>query len=247
MTSKVHNDTYPAIDPTKADLSGKVVALVGVSRGIGRSIAISFAKAGASYIAIGARSDLSSVVEAMQHAAKAAGRPVPKIMPLKLDVTAQQSTEDAAATIEKEFGKCDILVNNAGILGETNLITDSDPEEWWRVMDVNLRGPYLVIRAMLPLLLKGGDKTIVNVSSAAAHLTFPTASTYQISKLALLRLSEFVMSEFGSQGVLSYCVHPGNVPTDIFGPGGVANLPDNIKCGAYPTFKSPVSRHARIS
>jgi NAD(P)-dependent dehydrogenase (short-subunit alcohol dehydrogenase family) len=84
-----------------------------------------------------------------------------------------------------------IIVNNAGIIGDFALIGDSNPDAWWRVLEVNLRGPYLVSCAFLPLLLKTGDAYVVNISSVGAHLVGPTLSAYQTSKLSVLRFSEF--------------------------------------------------------
>lgn len=221
MTSVVHNDTYPAIDSAKADLSGKVVFVTGASRGLGKAIAISFAKAGASMIAISARSDLSSTVREMKTAAATVGRPEPTILPLKFDISDRKSVDDAAGELKKNFGHVDIVINNAGIFS-AGLIADSDPDEWWRVWQVNLMGPYLVARAFIPLLLEGSSKTIVTVSSVGALLTVPGLSAYQTSKLAVLRLAEFIDAEYGSKGILAYCIHPGNIPTDII-PGDVAH------------------------
>lgn len=78
-----------------------------------------------------------------------------------------------------------------------------------------MRGPYLVTRSFLPLLLKGGDKQIVSLSSIGAHVTRSGASAYQTSKLAVLRFTEFIMSEYGDKGILAFAVHPGGVMTDM--------------------------------
>ncbi|ERF72992.1 hypothetical protein EPUS_08849 [Endocarpon pusillum Z07020] len=224
VTSTIHNDTYPAIHPANVSFAGKAVFITGGSKGLGRAMALSFAKAGASYIAVGARSDMSQLAKDVEAAAVSANRSAPKFLPIKLDVTEERSIEMAAAEVEKEFGKLDILVNNAGILGKHGLIADSNPEEWWQVLDVNVRGPYLVTRAFLPILLKGQDKFIVNVTSVGAHLVNPTLSAYQVSKLGLLRLSQLIYAEYSAQGVVSFCIHPGNSPTDIMGgPEGVAD------------------------
>ncbi|KAI6087145.1 hypothetical protein F4821DRAFT_269670 [Hypoxylon rubiginosum] len=214
MTSVVHNDTYPAIDSSKADLSGKVVFINGASRGLGKAMSVSFAKAGASKIAIGARGDLSTTEKAMKAAAASAGRPEPTILLVKFDVTDYKSVDEAAAQVKKNFGHVDIVINNAGKIG-SGQIADSDPDEWWKVWQVNLGGPYLVSRAFIPLLLEGSDKTIITVSSVGAHLIGPGMSAYQASKLAVLRLSEFIVAEYGDTGVLAYCIHPGNIPTDM--------------------------------
>ena len=210
-TNILHSDTYEAIDSSKANLRGKSVFICGASKGIGRSITLSFAKAGASCIAIGARSDQAAVEKDIKDAAEAAKKSPPKVLQIKLDVTEQKSIESAAAEIEDQFGGLDILVQNAGIVGTPSPIVDSNPEDWWKTWDVNVRGPYLVARAFLPLMLKGGDKQIVNVSSVGAFLRGPGMSSYQTSKLALLRFTEFIVAEYGEKGVLAFCIHPGNI------------------------------------
>ena len=132
-TKQVHNDTYPAIDPTKADLSGKAVFISGASRGIGKSIALSFAKGGASYIAIGARSSLTNVENEIKKAATKAGRKEPQVLCLSLDVSDAKSVEIAVKKIEAEFGKLDVVINNAAIIGDRKTILEGDPDSWWQV------------------------------------------------------------------------------------------------------------------
>lgn len=190
---------------------------------------LSFAKAGASFIAIGARGDMTSLVEEIKAKATAAKRNPPKVLPIKLDVTSQESVDDAARAVEKELGKIDIVVNCAGVLPGMAKVVDSDPEEWWQTWTVNIRGTYLVTRAFLPLMLKGGDKQIVNVCSVGAHLVLPGLSAYQPSKLAQLRFTEFVCAEYGDQGVVAFCIHPGNIPTDIV--GNLDEVPDGVRHG----------------
>lgn len=172
---------------------------------------------------------MTAIEEDIQEAASSAGKPVPQVLQIKLDVTSPESIDDAVFAIEKEFGRLDMLINNAGILGQHALVADSDPELWWNTWDVNLRGPYLITRAFLPLLLKGGDKQVVTVSSVGAHAVVAGLSAYQPSKLALLRFTEFVAAEYGEQGVLTFAIHPGNIPTDIV--GGLEGVPENMKHG----------------
>ncbi|KAL8678153.1 MAG: hypothetical protein Q9186_005485 [Xanthomendoza sp. 1 TL-2023] len=227
LTDPVHNDTYPAIDPLKANLSGKSVFISGASRGLGRAMTLSFVTAGASSIAIGARGDMTSLVEDVKNSAAAAQRTPPNVLPITFDVTSQESIDGAAAAVEEAFGKLDIVVNNAGVLSANSNIADSDSEDWWRAWTINVRGTYLVTRAFLPLMLKGGDKQIVNVCSVGAHIITPGLSAYQASKLAQLRFTEFVCAEYGDQGVLAFAIHPGNIPTDII--GGVEGVPEGLQ------------------
>ena len=150
---------------------------------------LSFAKAGASYIAAGARSDMSQLGRDVIAAAESAKRPIPKFLPVRLDVTDEKSVDAAANLVEAEFGRCDILVHNAGIMGCLKPIAESDPAERWHNFEVNVRGTYLISRAFILLLLDShnGQKTVINVSSVGAHLVNPLVSAYQTSKLALLR------------------------------------------------------------
>jgi len=224
VTPTVHSDTYPAIDPTKLDLAGKAVFVTGGSKGIGKDITLSFVRAGVSHLAVGAR-NISSTQDALEaeikSAATQAGKQPPHFLPVKLDVSDTDSVTEAAAQTKAAFGRLDILVNNAGTVGDFAKVAESDPDAWWSVMGVNLRGPYLVCRAFLPLLLDSaaGLKTIANTSSVGAHIITSGLSHYQTSKLALVRLSEFIAAEYADQGVISFSLHPGNVPTEIL-PGG---------------------------
>lgn len=125
----VHNDTYPAIDPLKVDLHRVAVFITGGSRGLGRAMALSFAKAGASHIAVGARSSLTTLAQDILTTAASAGRSAPQFLPFQMDVTSLSSVAEAAAEVEKAFGKLHILINNAGILGQYGLVADSEPRE----------------------------------------------------------------------------------------------------------------------
>ncbi|KAB8337140.1 hypothetical protein FH972_021444 [Carpinus fangiana] len=224
VTAHVHSDTYPAIDPLKADLTGKTVFVSGASKGIGRAIVLAFAQAGASNIAAGARSDLKPLEKEVLAAAAAAKRPEPKFLGLKLDVTSIESVQQAADAVERSFGRLDVVINNAGILGKMGPIIDTDPEDWWEVFNVNLRGPYLISRALLPLLLKGGDKMLVHVSSVGALLSMSGGSSYQTSKTAVNKLTEHIHADYAAQGLTTFCVHPGNCQTDII--SGTIELDD---------------------
>ncbi|KAI9702237.1 MAG: hypothetical protein M1820_006169 [Bogoriella megaspora] len=214
--SPLHHDTYPYIDPTQYDLTGKSVLVTGASKGVGRAIAAGFAKAGASRIALAARSFISTT-EVLE-AADLAGRPEPQLLLLNIDITDRKSTEDAAKRFEQKFGgSLDILINNAGYLGRFEPILEGDPDDWWSNYEVNIKGLYLVTRAVLPMVLKSELKTIVNITSAGAHFAWKGASGYQSTKLAVLRLSEFLVADYGDQGLLSYSVHPGGVKTELAG------------------------------
>lgn len=215
----IHHDTYDYIKPEQFDLKGRSVFITGASKGIGKATAISYAKAGTSRIALAARTDMQEVEAAVLRAAKEAGREPPQVLRLKLDVTSEKSVQEAANDVEKAFGALDILINNAGYLEKFTPLHESKVDEWWKVWEVNLKGPYLVTRAFLPLLLKPSSppslKTILNISSIGANIIRPGASAYQTSKMALLRFGEFINAEYADQGVVSFGIHPGGIATEL--------------------------------
>ncbi|KAK5101057.1 hypothetical protein LTS08_004663 [Lithohypha guttulata] len=221
-TKTVHNDTYPEIDSAVANLSGKAVLIVGGSKGIGKGIGVSFAKAGVSHLAVTGRSFPDGFEKVFIHAAEAAGKTAPKVHLIKLEVTKLESVQEAREIVEKDIGRLDVLVNSAGILPEVKPLIDTDPEVWWSTFDVNLKGVYYACRTFIPLLLKSteGLKTIVNLASVGAVIVSPGGNSYQVSKAAVLRLSEFIAVEYAEQGLICTAINPGNVLTDIFGPGG---------------------------
>ena len=189
FTPTIHNDTYDFIKPEQFDLSGRAVLITGASKGIGRAAAASFAKAGASYIGLGARSSVSATEKEVLEAASSVGKKPPQVLALELDVSNAESVQSAAAGVTKAFDRLDILINNAGYLPDFAPIVESEVDEWWRVYEVNVRGVYLVTRAFLPLMLKDGMKTILNMSSVGANLNTPGASAYiQATNLIIIYL-----------------------------------------------------------
>ena len=176
------HDTYPAIDPSKADLSGKVVLITGASKGIGKAAAISLAQAGVRGLVLLARSDLTPAKEAaLSH--KRPGRPL-DVLAIPVDVANNAQVVSAVKQVEETFGRLDVVINNAGYIETSNFVADSDPEDWWTAWNVNMRGTYHVSRAVLPLLIKcGGDRTIINVSSSTSSIFVPGSSAYSVGAL----------------------------------------------------------------
>ncbi|OHW96929.1 short chain dehydrogenase reductase [Colletotrichum incanum] len=221
----IHHDTYPEINPVSvSNCTGKAVLVTGASKGIGRAIAIGYAEAGASMIAVAARSDVSSTASAVLEAAKNAGRAEPTVIVIEMDVSNPSSVKAAAENLTAEWGRLDILINNAGYMAPFKLLLEADDDEYIKTWDVNYWGTYRVTKAFLPLMLKGGDKTIVNMSSVAAHFMGAGGGAYHVSKFALIRFTEFVQDEYADQGVLAFSIHPGGVPTELS-----SNLPEELQ------------------
>lgn len=172
MVPTLHNDTYPFINPENGTPSALKVLVTGASKGIGRETGKSFARAGASAIAVLARSNLDDVEQEIYQAARQAGheRP-PLVLKLQADMSDAAAVGEAMATVEKAFTTLDVLVNNASRLEGWRSLAETDVDDWWATWEVNVKGTYIVSRAALPLLLRGGLKTVVMVSSVAALVT----------------------------------------------------------------------------
>ncbi|KAK6072885.1 short chain dehydrogenase reductase [Seiridium cupressi] len=222
FTKTSRADSYEFISPKNADLSGKSVFISGASKGIGRATALSYAAAGCSKIAIAARSDLSGLEQEIKEAA--GQRQPPKVVSIKLDVTSEDSVKAAAETIAREFdGALDVLINNAGYLETWKPVADSDPTDWWKTWDINIKGSYLCSKYFIPLLLKSDLKTNILTSSFGGINTYPGASAYQTTKFAVCRLAEFMNVEYGDKGLVCFAIHPGSVMTELG-----SNMPEDM-------------------
>lgn len=117
------------------------------------------------------------------------------------------------AEIEDAVGPVDLLVNNAGQFGPVGPLAATDPDDWWRALEVNLRGPLHCARTVLPGMLSRSHGRIVNVSSGAGFAAIPMLSAYVVSKTALYRLSENLAAETREHGVTVFAIDPGLVRT----------------------------------
>jgi len=177
-------------------LQEQVAVVTGASRGIGKAIAIEFARAGAHVVVTArttesARSKLPGTIEQTARQVEALGR---RALAIPTDVTSEEQVLEMARQTLKEFGRCDILVNNAGVsfpapFHETPL------RRWDLVMNVNLRGPVMCMQAFLPSMIERQSGRIINVSSFLAEVMLPGMISYSVSKIALERLTQYTGQE----------------------------------------------------
>ncbi|KAF2281042.1 NAD(P)-binding protein [Westerdykella ornata] len=216
-----HHDIYPSISASHTPSlrqPGKVVLITGAGRGCGRAMALQYAHAGVAGIILVSRTlpQLEEVESQIRSIS-----PETKVSKHVVDVTNAQSVFDCAKAVEQDFGgRLDVLVNNAGTIYALAPLRDTKPEEWWHTYEVNIKGPYLFLKAFLPLLSGTAEKFktlthVVNISSIGALSINPGGTAYFTSKLALLRLTELVELEEGAKGVVSVAVHPGGVATEL--------------------------------
>jgi 3-oxoacyl-[acyl-carrier protein] reductase len=132
-----------------------------------------------------------------------------------VDVTDQAAIERATAKAIAEFGRIDVLVNNAGIAGMTKPVVDYPVDEWKRVIDVDLNGPFLCCRAVVPHMVKAGYGRIVNIASIAGKEGNPNAAAYAAAKGGLIAFTKALAKEIAQTGVLVNCVTPAAAQTAI--------------------------------
>jgi NAD(P)-dependent dehydrogenase (short-subunit alcohol dehydrogenase family) len=189
------------------DLGGQVAIVTGGGRGIGRVMALALAQAGTA-IAVVARSE-DQLTETVAHIEGAGGSAIA----LPADVTDQQAVERMVAETERQLGPVDLLVNNAGGAGQVGPLWEVEPDEWWRCVEVNLRGPFLCARAVVPGMIARQRGRVIITSSLAATAPWPYMSAYAISKAAVTRLGENLAVETQAHGISVFAVHPGSVRT----------------------------------
>jgi NAD(P)-dependent dehydrogenase (short-subunit alcohol dehydrogenase family) len=133
----------------------------------------------------------------------------------KVDVSDPRSVESATSAVLKELGKIDVLVNNAGIAGPSMPVVDYPVEEWRRVIDIDLTGPFLCCRAVVPHMVKAGYGRIVNIASVAGKEGNPNAAAYGAAKGGLITFTKSLGKELAQTGVLVNCVTPAAAQTAI--------------------------------
>lgn len=131
------------------------------------------------------------------------------------DVTDADSVEAWVDEILQRRGRIDLLVNNAGVIDAEVPLETSDPQDWWRTIEVNVRGPYLVTRAVLPRMLEAGEGRIVNLNSGSGTKPGAVSSAYNVSKSALGRITGSTHLSGRGRGVLAFDLAPGVVRTDM--------------------------------
>ncbi len=188
---------------------GQVAWVTGAGRGIGRASALALADQGASVAVV---SRTREEVEQVANEIKARGA---KSIATMLDVSNWDMVEWAAQQIEHALGPIDILINSAGVLEPLGKLWETDPEQWARVIDINLSGAYYCMRAVLPGMIKRGRGVIVNISSGAATTAQPNWSAYAASKAGLDQLTRSLAVDLKGTPIRVYTLHPGIVESQM--------------------------------
>jgi NAD(P)-dependent dehydrogenase (short-subunit alcohol dehydrogenase family) len=205
-------------------LNGKVALVTGAARGLGRSIALALAAAGAD-VALGLHDVNSASAKDLVAEIEGLGR---HALPLQMDVTKLEQISSAVDATVARFGKLDVLVNNAGG-GFTNLAIDVPEEEFDATLNINLKATFFAAQAAAKIMMRRGGGRIINMSSQAGYAALPTESIYCASKAAVSHLTKCLAVEWGEFNITVNAV----APTFIKTPGTDEALAD-------PAFRADV-------
>ncbi len=189
-------------------LSGKVALITGGGTGIGRAIAVAFAREGANVALAGRR--LEKLKEVTGEIKKQGG----EAKAIECDVTRARDAQRAVQETAKQFGKLDVLVNNAGILSVATVDGISETE-WDRVMKVNVKGPFLLSRAALKEFRKAGGGAIVNIGSVLGLVAMKDRAAYCASKGGVTLLTKAMALDHAHENVRVNCICPAIVETEL--------------------------------
>ena len=188
------------------NLKGKVALVTGGGSGIGTAIAERFVADGAKICITGRRKEMLEKV--------AKSLPSGSVVICQGDVSKEEDAKRMVETTVKFGGKLDVLVNNAGI-NRPAPIVELDPKMWQEVMGVNLTGPYLLMKAVIPHMLKEGGGSIINVASLGGMRCLPGMPAYCSSKAGLIMLTQQAALDYGRHNIRCNAVCPGGVKTEM--------------------------------
>ncbi|MGD2059580.1 MAG: 3-oxoacyl-ACP reductase family protein [Acidimicrobiia bacterium] len=190
-------------------LAGQIVLVTGASRGIGASIALACAEAGAD-VAVGYRTGRDEA-QATVDAIAGRGR---RAIAFQADVRDADAVDAMLDAVTDRFGRVDALVNNAGVMPESQVV-DMSIDEWRQVIDVDLTGAFLCTRAALPGMLERGSGSIVMISSRLGQIGFAGVAHYSAAKAGMIALAKSLAKEVGPKGVRVNVVAPGVTITEM--------------------------------
>lgn len=216
------------------ELTGKVALITGASRGIGRAVAEAYADAGAA-LALCART-----AGELEEAAAALARGGARVVALPADVSDPARIERFVGEALHTFGRVDVLVNNAGIPGPHVPLAEVDPADWAAVLAVNLTGPFLCTRAVVPAMRRQGGGSIINVSSWLGRNAMESWGAYGAAKWGLEGLTLYLAQELKRDRIRVNSLSPGMVATRMTGFAGEA--PERIT-PLFVYLASDAARH----
>jgi NAD(P)-dependent dehydrogenase (short-subunit alcohol dehydrogenase family) len=188
-------------------LEGKVAVITGASQGLGRALALAYAEEGARVV-MNSRSE-----ESLRPVAEGAVSSGAEVLAIAADVSQSADVERLVGAATQRFGQVDVLVNNAGLLGPRVAIERYPEDEWRRVLDANLTGPFLVSKAVIPHMPEGAS--IINVVSGVSVEGRAQWGAYSVSKFGVEGLTQILAVELKERGIRANAVDPGGMRTEM--------------------------------
>ncbi len=201
-------DYHPPADLLK----DRVILVTGAGDGIGRAASLAFARHGASVVLLG---KTLAKLEKVYDEIEAAGCPMPAIYPLHLEGASPHEYDELALKLEETFGRLDGVLHNAAALPYLSRIKDYDAEDWMKVMQVNLNGPFMLTQAVLPLLLQSGDASILFTSDSVGRRGRAFWGAYAASKFGLEGLMQVLAEELENSNIRVNSIDPGPTATAL--------------------------------
>lgn len=195
-------------------VKGQVAYVTGAGKGIGKAIALRLAQEG---VHVGLMARTQTDLEQVAGEASAFGV---NVVAATADIADRAQVEAAVGDLKQRIGAADILINNAGI-GTFGKLVDMPPEEWERIIRVNLLGPYYVTRAVLPDMIAKSRGNIINISSSAGERASATTSAYSASKFGLMGMTESLMQEVRKHNIRVTALAPSTVNTELAAQAGL--------------------------
>lgn len=190
------------------DLKDKVAIVTGASRGLGQAMALALAKAGC-HVALNARG-----ADALKETSEAIHKLGRKTVLIPGDVSDEAQVKSMVGAVQKAFGRIDILINNAGVWEGSYLVRLSKTD-WDKVLQVNMTGAFLVLRAVSKVMLKQKRGKVINVASILGFKPSPQSLAYAATKAAVIQMTKVVAVELGPAGIYVNAIAPGFFETDM--------------------------------
>lgn len=209
------------------NIKEKVIIVTGAGNGIGKEIVKLLYKEGAYVIVTDIKyDDVKKCIKEIDN----------NIIGLKLDVTSEDDWIQCIGTIIKKYNKIDVLINNAGIVGKDLKLHEHTIEDWNKVIEINLTGPFLGIKHVIPIMMKNKKGSIINISSVSGMIGLKNRSAYCSSKGGLRLLTKSAAIEYSKYNIRVNSLHPGYIETQ--------SLKDNIDNNTLNYLKeiTPLSR-----
>ncbi|MBV9453334.1 MAG: SDR family NAD(P)-dependent oxidoreductase [Rubrobacter sp.] len=188
-------------------LRGKVAMITGASRGLGRALTLAYAEEGANLVITSRSAESFELV-----AEEAEGTGV-EVLAIPADISRSTHIEKLIDAAVERFGRIEVLINNAGLLGPRVPIEEYPEDEWRRVLEANLTGPFLLTKAVIPYMPKGGS--IINITSGVSIKGRPRWGAYSVTKFGLEGLTQILAAELEERSIRVNSVDPGSMRTEM--------------------------------